>query len=347
MKKLPTEEKAMRGKLLPPGRLMLMGCLFLSISFPTYPQASHGITVSGKVSLPDSNPAAQILINISGTNGFSASTNTDDVGNFRFEGIPRSIYSLTATIPKNMRYRAEPLSVDTTREGSNFTANIFLRNPMEDSGEKEKKAQVISTKEANQNIPRDARKALDKAKKLREQKKFDAALAELDKAVRIFPEYFQAFTEKGTVQIQSGHTQEALQDFNRAIQIFPEHEPALSGAGYCLLTLEKYQQSIDLLERAVHLDSTHTQNLLFLGIANLALSRWQKAQEALEQALKLDAAGAVSARIYLAEAFAGQHLYSRAADELHTYLQLNPGVPNADRLQKKEKYWRAQIAKSN
>ncbi len=337
----------MRGKLLPPGRLILTGCLFLSISFPTYPQAPRGITVSGKVSLPDSNPATHLQVIISGTNGFSAGTNTDDVGNFRFEGIPRSIYNLTVTIPKSMPFRAEPVSVDTTREGSNFAANIFLGNPMGDSTEKEKKAQVISTKEAKQNIPKDARKALDKAKKYREQKKLDAAMAELDKAVRIFPEYFQAFMEKGTVQVQSGHTQEALQDFSKAIQIFPEHEPALSGAGYCLLSLGKYQQSVDLLERAARLDSSHTQNLLFLGIANLALSRWQKAQEALEQVLKLDSAGAVSAHMYLAEAFAGQHLYSRAADELNTYLHLNPGAPNADRLQKKEKYWRAQIAKNN
>jgi tetratricopeptide (TPR) repeat protein len=206
---------------------------------------------------------------------------------------------------------------------------------------------VISTKEASQQIPTDARKALDKAKKHREKKKFDAALAELDKAIRLFPEYFQAYTEKGVVGIQSGRLPEAFENFDKALRLFPEYEPALSGAGYCLLTLGKYEKSIVLLEKAVHLDSTHTQNLLFLGIANLALSHWEKAQQALEQALKLDPVGVVSAHMYLANALAGQHLYGRAADELHSYLEQNPGVPNADRLRSKEKYWRTQVVQSH
>ncbi len=334
----------MRGSFLTPGRLVMMGYLLLSLNFPTYPQAHSGISLSGKVSLPNSDPATQIQVYILGTSGFSASTNTDDVGNFRFDGVPRSVYALTVTIPKEMHYRADPLSVDTTKEGAIFVANIFLRNPVGASIEKEKTAQVISTREASQNIPKDARKALDKAQKYREQKKYGAALDELNKAIGIYPDYFQAFTEKGTVQVQSGHAQEALPDFSKAIQIFPDYEPALSGAGYCLLSLGKYQQSIDLLEKAVHVDSTHTQNLLFLGIANLALSHWEKAQEALEQALRLDQAGVVSAHMYLANALAAQHLYSRAAEELHTYLQLNPGAPNADRLRSKEQFWRTQIA---
>jgi tetratricopeptide (TPR) repeat protein len=337
----------MRNRRLALYRLVLMSCLFLMMAVVAYPQASQGITVYGKVSLPDSNPAIQMSVNISGLNGFTTNTKTDELGNFRFEGIPRSIYDLTVTVPKNMQYHAEPVSVDAMRMGSSFMANIFLRNPLEASVEREKTARVISSKEITQQIPKDARKALDKAKKYREQKKFEAASAELDKAIRIYPEYFQAYSEKGTVEIQSGHLQEALQDFDKALQIFSEYEPALSGAGYCLLSFGKYEQSIALLEKAIHLDSAHPQSLMFLGIANLGIKRWLKAQEALEQALKLDPAGVVSAHIYLANAFAGQQLYVRAADELNTYLQANPGAPNADRLRNKEKYWRGQVAQGH
>jgi len=326
-------------------RLMMVGSYLLVTNIPVYPQ--HGITVSGKVSLPDGNAAAQLPVSISGSNGFSASTNTDDVGNFQFEGIPRSIYSLVVNIPKSMYFRADPISLDTTREGNIFMINIFLHNPMESSTQKEKTSQVISTKEASQMVPKDARKALDKGKKLREQKKYDAALAELDKAIKLFPDYFQAYEEKGTVQVQVGRTQEALQDFGRALKIFPDYEAALSGAGYCLLTLGKYDQSIELLQKAINVDPTHSQNLLFLGIANLALSHWEKAQETLEQALRRDPTGVVTAHMYLANALAGQHLYARAAEELHTYLQLNPGAPNAERLRNKEQYWRTQNAQGH
>jgi tetratricopeptide (TPR) repeat protein len=325
-------------------RLAGLSCLFLWISFPVHPQIHQGITVYGRVFLPDSRPAVQVTVNISGQNGFNASAKTDERGGFRFEGIPRTVYSLTVSAPQNAQYYAEPVSVNASRDGNSFMADIFLRNPLEAPLKKERSAQVTSVKEASQRIPRDARKALDRAQKYREQKKYEAALAELDKALKLYPDYFQAITERGIVRINTGHLQEALLDFGKAIEIFPEYAPALSGAGYCLLTMGKYEQSIALLEKAIQLDPTRTQTLLFLGIANVAVGQWQRAQRALEQALKLDAAGAVAAHIYLADAYAGQHLYSRAADELRTYLQLNPDAPNADRLRQREKYWRDQKA---
>jgi len=317
-----------------------MTTLFLVMSTPAYCQV-RGIAVYGRVFLPDSQPAVQVTVNISGQNGFASSTVTDGRGGFRFDGIPRSMFRLTVSPPSNTRYYADSISVDTSREGDSFMADIFLRNPLEANVKRSKSSQVVSVREANQQIPKDARKALGKAQRYRDQKKFDAALGELDKAIGIYPEYFQAFTEKGIVQINAGRLKEALQDFGKAIEIFPQHEPALSGAGYCLLSLGNYEESIAFLEKAVQLNANHPKNLLFLGIANLALSRWQRAQEVLEQALKLDA-GAVSAHLYLADAFAGQHLYSRAADELHTYLEKNPEAPNADRLLQREKYLRSQ-----
>ena len=330
----------MGGRLPNSTRLVGLTVLVLWMSAPAYSQV-RGIAVYGRVFLPDNRPAIQITVNISGQNGFNASTMTDGRGGFRFDGIPRSLFHLTVVPPSNTRYYADSVSVDTSREGDSFMADIFLRNPLE-AGVKRSKSSVVSVREANQQIPKDARKALGKAQKYRDQKKFDAALAELDKAIGMYPEYFQAFTEKGIVQINAGHLKEAFQAFDKAIEIFPQHEPALSGAGYCLLSLGNYEQSIAFLEKAVQLDANHPKNLLFLGIANLALNRWQRAQEVLEQALKLDAAGAVTAHMYLADALAAQHLYSRAADELHTYLEKNPEAPNAERLLQREKYLRAQ-----
>lgn len=323
--------------------LVGMIVLLLSLGFFADGQLSRGITVYGRVFLPDSQPATQTTVNITGQNGYVASAVTDGRGGFRFEGIPRAIYSLNVTVPRSAKYLAEPVSVDA-RDGTSFMADIFLRDPLESSAVKEKSSGVISVREAEQRIPKDARKAFEKAQKYREQKKYEAALSELEKAVVIYPDYFQAFAEKGVVRINSGHPREALRDFHKAFQIFPEYEPALSGAGYCQLTLGNYEQAIALLERAHQLDPTHTQNLLFMGISNLALKRWQQAQAALEKALKLDANGMATAHLYLADAFAGQNLYERAADELRIYLQSNPNAPNAERVRQREKQLRTKIS---
>lgn len=318
--------------------------LLLSLSALAVAQRDRAVTVHGRVFLPDNQPAVQVTVMITGQNGFNASARTDGRGGFRFEGIPPTIYSLTVTPPQDSRYYAEPVAVNALSDGTLFMADIFMRNPLEPSLKKEKNTSLISVKEASQNIPKNARKALDRARQYREQKKFDAALDEADKAIKLYPDYFQAFTEKGLVQVNSGRLPEALQNFNKALEMFPDYEPALGGAGYCYLSAGQYEQSIAALEKAVNLDATHSQNYLFLGIANLALSRWQKSQDALERALKLDANGAVAAHMYLADALAGQHLYARAADELHTYLEKNPEAPNADRLRKREKVLRSQKA---
>ncbi len=159
----------------------------------------------------------------------------------------------------------------------------------------------------------------------------------------LYAEYYQAITEKGYVLANTGQFQEALTEFNKALQLHSSYEPALSGAGFCLLSTGKHEEAIGVLEQALQLDPAHTQNLLFLGIANVVLSRWSKAQEALEQALKQDQAAMTNAHLYLAYALAGQELYGRAADELHTYLKLNPTAADAGSLRDKEALWRSKI----
>ncbi len=327
-------------------KTLLASCMVAAICLVparprAYAAARPGVTVCGKVSLPDGYPAPRVTVNISGQNGFTSSTTTNDQGSYCFEGIPATIYSLTVTLPRDSKYVAEPVSQDTNRYGPTFTVNIFLRYPLESALRGEKTARVITAREAGQQVPKAAKKALAKAQRYKDQKKFEAALTELDKAIVLYPDYFQAFTEKGIVQIQSGFIPGALRDFEKAMEILPEYAPALSGAGYCLLTLGKYEQSADLLDRAVQLDATQAQPFMFFGIANLALGRWEKAQGALERALQLNANAAVAAHMYLADALAGQHLYGRAADELRTYLKLNPGAPNAEHLRNKETHWRS------
>ncbi len=215
---------------------------------------------------------------------------------------------------------------------------------LEASLRQERPATAISTPQAGQRVPESARKALEKARKYRVGGKIDAALAQLDKAIRIYPGYFQAFAERGIVQIQSGKVENALRDFETAIRISPDYEPALSGAGTCLLTMGQYERSVAFLEKAVEIAPKHAQSLTALGIGQLALGRWQKAQESLERALQADFLGAASARVYLADALAAQHLYRRAAEELHTYLQINRDAPDADQLRAKEEHWRSLAA---
>jgi tetratricopeptide (TPR) repeat protein len=309
-------------------------------------QAPVTISVYGKVFLPNGNPAVNMTIHISASHSFGGDTTTDVEGNYRFDGVPPGLFELKLNQPAKLPYSGATIAYGIAYEGGgHYRADVFIRNPVEIVQNKEKTPAVISVKEAGQHIPKEAQKAFDRGKSYREQKKPDAALKELDKAIKIFPDYFQAWTEKGKTEINLGHPQEALQDFTQALHLLPDFEPALSGAGYCHLTLGSYERSIDMLDKAIQIDPTHVQNLLFLGIDNLALKRWGKAQEALERSLNLDPKGMVTAHMYLADALAGQEIFDRAADEMHTYLELNPNAPNAARMRDAEARWRAEASR--
>jgi tetratricopeptide (TPR) repeat protein len=344
----------MQDNLFPIKRLAwVLVCLFLMVLFAgaqardtqTGDSQIRIVSIHGKVYLPDRQPAAFMPIHLSTVRGYSADATADDKGSFLFEDVPMNQIQFKVNPPKESPYYDAPVTVNFSREGANnFRADIYITGTVEVVAKKEKTPPVISVKEAGQHVPSAAEKAYLKGKKYRGQKKFKEALNELDLAIQLYPEYFQAITEKGNVLAGTGHLQEALTEFNKALQILSSYEPALSGAGFCLLSTEKFEQAIGVLEQALQIDPAHAQNLLFLGIANLGLSRWSKAQEALEQALKRDREGMANAHLYLAYALAGLELYSRAADELHMYLTLNPTAPDADRLRDKEAQWRSQVA---
>ncbi len=316
------------------------------ISSAVLAQTPVSISVYGKVFLPNGNPAVNITIHISASHSFGADATTDVEGNYRFEGLPPGLFELKLNQPANSPYSGATIAYGIAYEGGGrYRADVLIRNPVEIVQNKEKTPVVISAREASQNIPKEAQKAFNRGKKYREQKKPEAALKELDQAIKIFPGYFQAWTEKGKTEINLGQPQKALQDFTEALQLLPDFEPALSGAGYCHLTMGAYEPSIAMLEKAVQIDSSDVKNLLFLGIDNLALKRWGKAQDSLERALGLDPKGMVTAHMYLAEALAAQEIFDRAADEMHTYLELNPNTPNAARLRDAEARWRAEASK--
>jgi tetratricopeptide (TPR) repeat protein len=300
------------------------------------------VSIYGKVFLPDRQPAPFMPLHLSTSGGYSADTTIDGDGNYRFDEFPQAQIQFKVTPPAESPYYDAPVIYNITREGQNtLRANIYITQSKAVIVKKEGTEQAISVKELSQHVPSAAQKAYQNGKKHRGQKKFKEAMNELNRAIQLYPEYFQAITEKGYVLANTGHPQEALTEFNKALQIFSSYEPALSGAGFCMLSTDKYEQAIGMLEQAIQIETTHTQNLLFLGIANIALTRWSKAQEALEQALKRDPEGMTNAHLYLAYALAGQELYSRAVDELHKYLKLIPNAPHADHLRDLEALWRS------
>ncbi len=299
------------------------------------------ITVFGRVSLPDGKPASRVTVKLEMASGLKREILTDDYGRYEIRGVSAGRYQVSATNPDVPEQYSERAESDSTRAFSNrVQIDVYLRLPLH-SGKREAKPGTVSAAEAAQDIPKAARKAYDQGVKLQKENQSDKALAAFNQAVELYPEYFQALTERANLLMGGGKLTEAAADFERALRLNDKYASALRGLGYCQIQQKQFEAAVSNLERAFVIDPKVPLTLLLLGYANLSLSRYEPAKQCLEEALKLGPESAARAHVYLAEVFAHEQNFKEAADSIRRYLTLKPDAADAADLRKMESDWRA------
>jgi tetratricopeptide (TPR) repeat protein len=286
------------------------------------------------VSLPDGNPASRVTVSISGQSGFSRpQILTDDAGQYEIQGVPRGRYSLSATNPAAPEQYSDRAEIEVSRLSPNrVPLNLYLRTGTKVEPAKESTSSSVSVGEAAQHIPKAAQKEYEKAIKLGENGQHDKALNLFNRSIELFPEYFQAFTQRGHLRVTMGQVEEAQKDFVHALEINARYEPAMRGAGICKLREGKYADAIKDLEHAVSNEPRDAAAYLFLGFANASLDRREEARAALQKALNLDPVGSARAHVHLANLDLKENRNQEAAAELEAYLAAVPKAPDADKL---------------
>lgn len=303
-----------------------------------------GFIVFGRVYMPDGKPAPRgIKVYLEMPSGLNRYIPTDDGGNYEFRGIDRGRYKVKAINPDDPKQFSDPAESDSTRAYSNrVQIDVFLRLPMHNNRDSSK-AGTISIAEAAQDIPKPARQAYEQGLKFQKENKADKALVQFNQAVELYPDYFQALTERGNVLSQSGKLTEAEADFTHALKLNGKYAPAFVGIGYCQIQQKEFSAAVSNLENAFVLDPNVPMTLLLLGYANLSLHRNEEAKQCLQRALTLNPKSAARAHVHLAEIYATEQKFKEAADEIHQYLNSNPQTPDAQQLAQLESQWRARV----
>ncbi len=300
-----------------------------------------GFVIFGRVRLPDGHPANdRMKVFIEGMNGLKRDMLSDKDGNYEFRGMSGGRYRIYAINPNVPEQYCDPIEADTNRAYSNrLQVDVNLRLPMN----KENKGAnpgVVSASEASQNIPKPALKAFEQGLKLQKDNKGEQALNAFNQAIELYPEYFQALTERANLLMGRNQLTEAAADFERALKLNQKYVPALRGLGYCQIQQKHLEAAVSNLENAFVLDPKSPLTLMLLGYANLSLGRFEPARQCLEEALKMGPESAARAHVYLAEVFAQEKKYKEAADSIRKYLTLKPNAADADNLRKMEADWR-------
>ncbi len=330
----------------PRHRMLFQLLCLLLITINSYAQfgapQQGGFVIFGRVSLPNGYPAVRVRVYIEALNGIHRNVLSDDQGNYEFRGMSGGRYRVSAVNPEAPEQISEPAESDTTRAYSNrLQINIFLRLPVH-KDKSDTKPGTVSVAEAAQNIPKSARKAYEQGLKWQKENQAEKALAQFNQAIDLYPEYFQALTERANLYMLRNKLTEAETDFEQAIAQNGKYPPALRGLGYCQIQQKKFGVAVGNLEKAYSLEPGVPMTLLLLGYANLSINHYEEAKQCLQEALRMDAGSTARAHVYLAEVFAYEQKFKEAADEIRAYLKAKPDAADAIHLKELEARWQSQ-----
>ena len=309
---------------------------------PQPPDPLRIFTIQGQVSLPDGRPAVNALVTLTNS-GSRRQTYSGEQGRFEFPAMEAGSYSLTATSTGNTQLVSETVDTNTNRTAtSRLNVNLILREASDAT--RKSRPHAITAAEAAQKVPKEAHKAFLQGLRFKEDSERDKALERFSRAIELFPEYFQAFSERGDLYVVQRKLNEAAADFAQALKVNDHYGPALKGSGYCKLEKKDFAPAIDDFERSISAEPDNASTYLLLGIANLELDRRESSRLALQKALSFTTQSVPRAHIYLANLFALDHQYQQAADELRKYLDAEPAAPDAQGMREMEARWRARAA---
>jgi len=94
----------------------------------------------------------------------------------------------------------------------------------------------------------------DRGNALEKLNKLDEAMADYNRAIALAPEMFGFYNNRGIVFFRKNQFSEALSDFKRAIELNPNFAEAYSGHGDVLTSLKRYEDALAAYEKALSLN---------------------------------------------------------------------------------------------
>ena len=186
-----------------------------------------------------------------------------------------------------------------------------------------------------QEVPEAARKQFEKASDLlNKSNKRQEALATLKSAIDLFPQYFDALELLGTEQVKDREYEAAIPALTKALEINSRAFASSFALGVAQYNLKQLDPAIESFKRAVSLNERSINANLWLGIAIRQTTRPQEAEPYLKRADVLAGSKLPDAHWQLALLFNQLKRYKEAADELETFLKVQPDSKDAELIKK-------------
>ena len=212
--------------------------------------------VSGQIRSADNRPVENVMVRIESSTGALVDQGTaDNLGRFRFIRLRPGQYKVFVSATG---LTAPPQSVDLSRVSPRV--HVLIQLVPETPTFRAKRAGVVDAR-----VPADARAALEKGSADIAEKKNDEAIVQLQKATRIYPDYYEAHRILGQLYMDLSQWDKAEASFREAVKIDPKAVLALTALGEVYRREKKYDEAQKILEEALKLDNNSWESNFTLG----------------------------------------------------------------------------------
>jgi len=319
--------------------LLLFACSAVALA-----QGSN--VIEGRVITPGgSQPNTPVRVKLTFNGRPIHETFTDLSGRFSFPGIGRGNYQLTAE-GDGVNFETTTVTAEVSAFGSapqSFTQDIQLRPVAHKAATQPGVVNAFS-----QNVPEAAKQALTLGIKLAGEGKIEDAVENMRKAIKIFPDYFDAHLELGNLFIKTQQFNDAIAELDLARQVNPKDERAYQSFGLLLMKQRNFAMAVAIFAEAARLDPADAMNPVMKATALIhqaAITSESapatenrsyllgRAEVALGQAAELSENKLKPDTMTMALFYELKGEPEKAAAELESYLKKTPQMKNSAAIQ--------------
>lgn len=191
---------------------------------------------------------------------------------------------------------------------------------------------VISV--ADIRIPKSAAEQFDKATRLMGKQEWQKALERLQHAIKICPQYVQAYNNLGVVYERLGNRDSERSAFEQAVQINDHFAPAWLNLGRMAVADRDFPGAENLLDKANTLDPSDAETLLILANVELLNRHYDRAIAHSKRVHAMGPSSHALVHFIAARAWESEQRLGDAESELHVFLNEEPSGARADAARK-------------
>jgi tetratricopeptide (TPR) repeat protein len=198
---------------------------------------------------------------------------------------------------------------------------------------------------AQYKVPKKAREEYNKADNALTARKIDEAHNHLAKALELYPDFAEALTMRGIMNLENKNYDAAIADFDHAIKSDSGYSMSYVAMGAAYNLTQRFDDALRVLDRGITLAPDSWQAYFEESKAQVGKSNYEAAIRAADKAQSLSNGKYPLVHLVKAHAMLALKQYDPAMGELQAFLEQDPKAPQADSARTTLEQVRAFVAK--